>query len=47
MSNEACLTYLLKHLESAKREDQAVEIVNRLRKMLVCNPEDIIRRVEE
>lgn len=47
MSNEACLTYMLKHLENSKKEDQAVEIVNKLRKMLVCNTEDIIRRVEE
>lgn len=47
MSNEACLTHLLKALETMKRDEQAAEIVSRLRKMLVCNTEEIIRRVEE
>ena len=47
MSNEACLTLLLKHVENSKKDEINVEIVNRLKKFFNCNTEAIIPHVEE
>jgi len=47
MSNEACLTHLLKHVESSKKDDVSTEIVNKLRRFFNCNTEAIITHVED
>jgi len=47
MSNEGCLTYLLKHLENTQNEGNYGEIVIKLKRMLNCNAETLVDKVEE
>lgn len=47
MSNEACLTHLLKYVENTRNSEQASYIVLKLQRMLDCSPDNIISRIEE
>ena len=46
MSNEACMTYLLKHMENNKKEGQASGMLSKIQKALNCDVDNILPRIE-